>query len=376
MIRGMTVGKVADALRLAGEEAEQGFTEGILRAVVSVRWLTVLWATAGVLIGAEHLTRPALAAIALGFMWLFTALTTWLLRTRPATLTRWYLVGVELTIGLFGLLVDTHVFDQDRAQSLVWAWPAAGIVTAAIFVGALAGAGSALLLGIASYLGDARTSLDSWGVAASSKTALYMLAAVVASYVARRLRLAEREISTARARDEIARELHDGVLQTLAAVQRRSPDPELAALAEQQDRDLRDYLFGTAAPDRTLPVALREVAAVVRARDGLSIDVVVADDLPMCAPEHVEAIAGAVGEALTNAAKHAQASRVTVYAEPHDTGGVFCSVKDNGVGFDVAATPRRQGLRHSIVERIEHIGGRAEITSKADRGTEVQLWTT
>lgn len=380
MIRGSSVGKVADALRLAGDEAEQGFTEGILRAIVSVRWLTVLWATAGVLIGAKHLTRPGLAAGALALMWLFTALTTWLLRARPATLTRWYVVGAELTVSLFALLVDTHVFDQDRAQSLVWAWPAAGIVTAAIFVGALAGAGSALLLGVASYLGDARTSLDDWGVAASSKTALYMLAAVVASYVARRLRVAEREISTARARDEIARELHDGVLQTLAAVQRRSHDPELAALAEKQDQDLRDYLFGSTAPARTLPVALREVAAVVRARDALAIDltidVVVADDLPACKPDHVEVIAGAVGEALTNAAKHASASRVTVYAEPSDDGGIYCSVKDNGTGFDVAATPRRQGITGSIVARVEQIGGRATITSKPGRGTEVQLWAT
>jgi len=375
MIRGVSVTSVADALRLAGDQAEQGFTEGILRAIVSVRWLTVSWATAGVLIGAQHLTRPGLAAIALSLMWIFTAASTVLVRRRPLVLTRWYVVGLELAISIFALLVDTHVFDADRAQSLVWAWPAAGIVTAAIFVGALAGAGSALLLGVASYLGDARTSLDSWGVAASSKTALYVLAAVVASYVARRLRVAEREISTARARDEIARELHDGVLQTLAAVQRRSPDPELAALAEQQDRDLRDYLFGSAAPDRTLPVALREAAATVRARDGLAIEVIVADDLPPVSATTVEALAGAVGEALTNAAKHADAQRVIVYAEPNDDGGVFCSIKDNGRGFDIEATPRRQGLNGSIVDRIEALGGTATITSHAGRGTEVKLWT-
>lgn len=372
--------RVAAAVLAARQEADEGFSRGILRAIVALRWLTATWATVGVLISTTHFIRPWLAWSGLGAIWLVTVVTTWFVRTNPNVLTRLPIIVTEFGVAAGALLVDVHAFTPDRAQSLAWAWPAAVILTAAIFVSPLLGVGSAIALGIASWQGDARNSLDDWGVAASSKTALYVLAALIAAYVARRLREAEREISGARTREELGRTLHDGVLQTLAAFQRRSTDPELAALAREQDRELRDFLFGSESVERTLPVALRDVAAIVRSRDGLSADVIVADDLPDLDPSVVEAVAGAVSEALTNAAKHAEADRVVVYAEPDDSAppgvaAVFCSVKDNGKGFDVDSARRRQGLSGSIEGRMAAAGGRATVSSREGRGTEIKLWT-
>ena len=187
---------------------------------------------------------------------------------------------------------------------------------------------------------------------------LYTLGGGVAGFLAVRLREAERRIAVARARDEVARTLHDGVLQTLAIVQRRVGDAELAALAREQELELREFLFSTKPdarravtdtdhPGADLGARLRAVSAEAERRYGLRSDVVVSDpDLDV--PERVaDAVTGAVSEALTNAAKHGQAGHATIYAEPGDDGGLFCSVKDDGRGFDPG--DQRGGCRDHAV---------------------------
>jgi len=217
----------------------------------------------------------------------------------------------------------------------------------------------------------------------------YALGGAATGYVAGLLRRAERQISAARAREEVARTLHDGVLQTLAVVERRTADPGLARLAREQERELREYLFGVAAQSRDgrrgpgatvgpgggdLGAALRAAAARFEDSFGGRAQVLVAEDLPPLPPERVAALAGAAGEALMNAGKHGRAGRVTVFVEPAEDGGVFCSVKDDGSGFDPLNTPPGQGLTHSIRERMQEAGGRADVNSRPGAGTEVCLW--
>ena len=108
---------------------------------------------------------------------------------------------------------------------------------------------------------------------------------------------------------------------------------------------------------------------------GLRTTVVVADDVPRVRPDAVEAAAGAVGEALANAAKHSGGSRATVYAEPDESGGgVLVSVKDDGRGFDPAATREGLGTSASIRGRVSEVGGRVDVDGNPGRGTEVRLW--
>jgi signal transduction histidine kinase len=64
---------------------------------------------------------------------------------------------------------------------------------------------------------------------------------------------------------------------------------------------------------------------------------------------------------------------VSVYAElePHEV-SVF--VKDRGMGFDMdAIADDRQGIRGSIVGRVERHGGTVRLTSAKGAGTEVEL---
>ena len=82
---------------------------------------------------------------------------------------------------------------------------------------------------------------------------------------------------------------------------------------------------------------------------------------------------GAVQEALANAGKHAGATSVTIYAEPADDDGVFCTVKDDGQGFDPDTVTEGVGLGRSIRDRVERVGGTASWRSAPGRGTEVRL---
>jgi signal transduction histidine kinase len=174
-------------------------------------------------------------------------------------------------------------------------------------------------------------------------------------------------------RAEMAAHLHDSVLQTLALVQRRSDDPQVAALARRQERELRAWLSDRPAAGRAsgLGPALEAVAAEVEESHGVPVEVVVVGEREL--DPAVEAVVAAAREALTNAAKFGAGSPVDMFAEANSD-GLHVFVRDRGPGFDPAAVPPdRHGVRESIVGRMERHGGRARITSAPGAGTEVEL---
>ena len=74
-----------------------------------------------------------------------------------------------------------------------------------------------------------------------------------------------------------------------------------------------------------------------------------------------------------NAGKHGGAGHVVVYVEEDTDGGVFCSVKDDGAGFDPEDVTEGTGLARSIRARVEEAGGWAEVASRPGEGAEVRL---
>jgi signal transduction histidine kinase len=173
-------------------------------------------------------------------------------------------------------------------------------------------------------------------------------------------------------RADIAAHLHDSVLQTLALIQRNANQPrEVARLARSQERELRTKLYGTGVSNGQFGAALHAAAADVEDTYAITVDVVVVGDHPMNA--RLEALVAASREAMVNAAKHAQVASVSVYAElAPDSASVF--VRDRGTGFDLAGIdPSRQGIRGSIVGRLQRQHGAATIRSSPGQGTEVQL---
>lgn len=355
-----------------------------MQALAALRWAAWVWLAIVLVVTRDQLAHPAVAGcFALGALGV-TAAFTLVFRANPMRLVSWQAVAIEVGVGTALVFGDGLVAEHGEAfatrQSLGSVWPLGGILAAGLVLGPIWGACAGSLVGLARVaavlVND--TPIDSGGRILSlvNTVVFYALGGAVAGFLARLVKRAEREVFEVRAREDVARTLHDGVLQTLAVVERRSDDPELARLAREQELELREYLFGVAAPTGGdgLAAALRAAASRFEQRFGGRVDVNVADDVPSLEPDRIDALGAAVGEALTNAGKHGRASKVVVFAEPADDGGVFCSVTDDGAGFDPSTGVEGVGLARSIRGRIAEVGGRTELRSQPGRGTEVTLW--
>lgn len=174
-------------------------------------------------------------------------------------------------------------------------------------------------------------------------------------------------------RADVAAQLHDSVLQTLALIQREDDPRRAQSLARRQERELRSRLFGGAEPSQaaTLAGALGEAAADVEEHYGVAIDLVQPSDGPL--DEGLAALAAAAREAITNAGRHSGVETVSVLARVGDNeASVY--VRDRGRGFDLTDVAEdRQGVRESIVGRMERCGGQARVVSAPGEGTEVEL---
>jgi signal transduction histidine kinase len=173
-------------------------------------------------------------------------------------------------------------------------------------------------------------------------------------------------------RAEIAAHLHDSVLQTLALIQRNAGSPrEVTRLARGQERELRTLLYGTPAASGQLSAALPAAAAEVEDAYALAVDVVVVGDAAL--DEALAALCAATREALVNAAKHSGVAAASVYAEV-EPAAVTVFVRDRGSGFDPGQVAEdRQGVRGSIIARVERYGGSVRIRSGPESGTEVEM---
>jgi signal transduction histidine kinase/PAS domain-containing protein len=210
-----------------------------------------------------------------------------------------------------------------------------------------------------------------------------------------RLRYLTRQVVTAQEeeRRRVSRELHDEAGQALTALKvtleliRTSLPAEQAAtrvqLAETSDlvdetmehirllaHDLRPPVLDTFGLNTSLNGFCEDFAR----RTGLAIHYV-GQDMPGLSDTAQISFYRFLQEALNNVAKHAGAGEVWVRLEQTD-GSIALLVKDNGQGMVAADGPARAsrsgiGLM-GMQERFELLGGRVEIRSEPNQGTEVE----
>ncbi len=180
------------------------------------------------------------------------------------------------------------------------------------------------------------------------------------------------DAATLKERTEIARELHDSVLQTLKLISSSADDPsEVRYLTRVQERDLRRTINEYQSPHAdSFRARLLDVRASVEDRYRVAIEQVIRDDAEMTPA--LSAMVEAAGEAMMNAARHSGASSIDLYAEVTSTGAQV-NIRDRGAGFD-ASSIGTGGMADSIVRRMEDVGGSASIKSTPGSGTDVSLY--
>lgn len=169
----------------------------------------------------------------------------------------------------------------------------------------------------------------------------------------------------------IARQLHDSVLQTLKLIRASSDNPgEIRYLTRVQERDLRRTINEYQSPfEDSFRARLLDARADVEDRFRVEIEQVVKDDAEM--DERLQAVVGAAAEAMTNAARHSGVKSIDLFAEIR-AGHLEVNVRDRGSGFDPASVAGT-GINGSIRERVEAVGGTADIRTAPGRGTEVRI---
>lgn len=188
-------------------------------------------------------------------------------------------------------------------------------------------------------------------------------------------------------RERIAKELHDGVIQSLFAVgmslqgaSALTTDEGMVARIEgavedidRAIRDLRNYIFGLRPgilADRQLDQALQELGAEFQSRSGVvtvvDVDPTVAAELSSIASDVVQL----TREALSNVGRHAEAAtcRVSLHRR---AGGAVLEIDDDGRGFEPGGAPAGLGLPN-LAERVASLGGSFEIQSRTGEGTAVR----
>ena len=201
------------------------------------------------------------------------------------------------------------------------------------------------------------------------------------------------------ARKKLARDLHDGPTQSVAAMAMRinlarrilAKDVKEASnelvkieeLAHRTTKEIRHMLF-TLRPlileSQGLSAALHAMAEKMRETFSqnviINVDEKILEDMEMGKQGVIFYI---IEEAVNNARKHANAPHIWVRLRPFESGIALLEVEDDGLGFDVAAVTQSYDSRGSLGminlrERTELVNGLLNVDSAPGNGTRIQVY--
>ena len=183
--------------------------------------------------------------------------------------------------------------------------------------------------------------------------------------------------------ERIGRDLHDTVIQRLFAlgmslqsIERLASGPVAERIEQAVDglddviRDIRETIFRLERPafaESGLRAAVDDILAMATEQLGFSPRVAFQGPVDSATSAHVEPhVIAVLTEALSNIARHAEASAVEVVIAAED-GILLVSVADNGIGPPVGRTAGN-GLRN-MADRAKALSGSISITARRPSGT-------
>jgi len=194
------------------------------------------------------------------------------------------------------------------------------------------------------------------------------------------------------ARKKLARDLHDGPTQSIAAIAmrlnytrmllEREKDTQQAIeeltrieeLGRRTTKEIRHMLF-TLRPlileTQGLHAAIQQYISKLAETDDLPIHLEARPEIDKLLDQNAQGVIFyIIEEAISNARKHAQATSIWVRLYIQD-GTFVIEVEDNGAGFDVGAVQRRYDERGSL--GMYHLGARQGHADQAGRAA-TEIW--
>ncbi|MFG3224913.1 DUF5931 domain-containing protein [Kitasatospora sp. NPDC048194] len=406
MAEGARAAGVGGTLAAAGMSVELP----LWKAISYFRVLALCYALLRYFNSYLHFLHPVAGWIFLGALTLWTLASTRAF-ANPQRCT-WFVLGFDLTLAVTGIVLsgmtDAPARISHGAPTLPTIWAAGTVLGFAAKGGWRPAAASGSVIGVANILGHGGPTGDN-----IHNIVLLLVAGIAIGYVIELARASEATLTRAlqveaatRERERLSRDIHDGVLQVLALVQRWGAElggaaapaggtgtggaaegadfAELGRLAGEQERALRALMTGGPLPaQRTadLPEAAagpRDLTALLRpyADDRITLS---APGSPVVLPDRAAAeLAAAVGAAVDNVRKHAgEGARAWILVEDEPE-AVTVSIRDDGPGFapgrlGEAERAGRLGVSQSIRGRLLDLGGTAELYSAPGEGVEVEL---
>lgn len=202
----------------------------------------------------------------------------------------------------------------------------------------------------------------------------------------------EKEHAAIEERARIARDMHDGVLQTLYSLGIKTDICKRLLLQEEgkideavrelevlndslQDNieEMRRIIFGLKPfkVDQEIVEALRNLTSEFEAHSQVQTELEAKGNFPHL-PSQIKYILFRVAqEALANVGRHSKAANARVKVDLPHSERVQLEISDDGQGFEDSKVDTGMGIEN-MTERIEEMGGSLEIVSRPEEGTTVK----